>query len=115
MKTQQQRILELLQQRGERGLEVFEIMTPRPDGLGVAQYNSRIKELREQGHNIINTKPGHFMLEENKELKLERLREEYRQAKEKQEYGKMDLIETRARVIKMQSNNFIDVVEQALI
>lgn len=44
---------------------VYEIMTPQPSGLGVAQYNSRIKELREQGYNIVNKIPGHFVLEDD--------------------------------------------------
>ena len=57
--TQRQRLLEAFKERGE--LYVYEMMAPRPNGLGVAQYNSRIKELREQGHQIINKEPGHFI------------------------------------------------------
>lgn len=63
--TQKQRILNLLRERGKQGVMVYEIMTPRPTGLGVAQYNSRIKELREQGYNIVNKTPGHFVLEDD--------------------------------------------------
>ena len=61
-KTQTQRILELLKERGEAGAFVYEFMMPRPQGLGIAQYNARIKELREQGHDIENVVPGHFVL-----------------------------------------------------
>ncbi len=61
-KTQTQRILELLLDRGTAGAFVYEFMMPRPQGLGIAQYNARIKELREEGHNIENVTPGHFVL-----------------------------------------------------
>ena len=111
MKTQQERILELLQERGELGVHSWEMT----NDMNIMQYGARVLELRGLGHNIVNVKKNHFVLRESKNQKLKALRKEYRQAKEKQEYGKMDLIETRARVIKMQSNNFIDVVEQALI
>lgn len=57
--TQRQRLLQAFQERGE--LYVYEIMAPRPNGLGIAQYNARIKELRESGHPIINKEPGHFI------------------------------------------------------
>jgi len=60
--TQRGRILKLLQRRGQSGVAIFEMITPRPEGLGVAQYNARILELREMGYNIINTMPGHFVL-----------------------------------------------------
>lgn len=62
--TQCDRILTLLQVRKQAGAFVYEICAPRPQGLGISQYNARIKELRESGHRIINTKPGHFVLEE---------------------------------------------------
>jgi hypothetical protein len=39
-------------------------MTPRPKGLGIAQYNARIWKLRKIGHDIRNIKPGHFVLVE---------------------------------------------------
>lgn len=57
--TQCQRLLEAFEAKGE--LYVYEIMAPRPSGLGIAQYNARIKELREAGHQIINAQPGHFV------------------------------------------------------
>lgn len=57
--TQCQRLLEALETKGE--LYVYEIIAPRPVGLGIAQYNARIKELRESGYNIINKEPGHFV------------------------------------------------------
>jgi len=60
--SQKERILTLLQERGDEGVMVYEIMAPRPNGLGIAQYNARIKELRELGHKIINVTPGHFVL-----------------------------------------------------
>lgn len=56
--TQQQRLLQAFQQKQD--LMVYEIMAPRPNGLGIAQYNARIKELRELGHPIENVEPGHF-------------------------------------------------------
>lgn len=57
--TQQHRLLQAFQDKGE--LYVYEIMAPRPNGLGISQYGARIKELREQGHQIINKQPGHFV------------------------------------------------------
>ena len=56
--TQHQRLLQAFQDKQD--LMVYEIMAPRPQGLGIAQYNARVKELRELGHPIINVKPGHF-------------------------------------------------------
>lgn len=65
--TQQQRLLDAFQEKQD--LMVYEIMAPRPQGLGIAQYNARIKELREQGHPIVNVEKGHFryQLPEKKE------------------------------------------------
>ena len=63
--TQEQRILSLLKERGDRGAYIYEFITPRPQGLGIAQYNARIYGLREKGHNIVNKKPGHFVLEKD--------------------------------------------------
>jgi len=56
--TQKQRLLEKFYEKQD--LMVYEIMAPRPQGLGIAQYNARIKELREMGHTIKNIRPGHF-------------------------------------------------------
>jgi hypothetical protein len=52
--TQAQRILEALQNAGEAGVPIYKLIAPRPDGLGVAQYNARILELRRAGHDIRN-------------------------------------------------------------
>jgi len=66
MPTQKEQILKLLQSRGQTGIMVYEIIAPKPNGLGIAQYNARIKDLREEGHNIVNTTPGHFVLKSAK-------------------------------------------------
>lgn len=60
--TQEQRILDLLRKRGEKGAFVYEFMMPRPNGLGIAQYNARIWGLRKKGYVIDNKTPGHFVL-----------------------------------------------------
>lgn len=60
--TQEDRILSLLQQRGNDGAMVYEFMMPRPGGLGGAQYNARIYGLREKGHDIVSVTPGHLKL-----------------------------------------------------
>jgi len=65
--TQRERILKLLRERGEDGVKVWELIAPRPRGEGIAQYNSRIHELREGGHDIVNVEPGNFVLKEFKE------------------------------------------------
>ncbi len=59
--TQRQRLLQAFEEKGH--LYVYEIMAPRPNGLGISQYGARIKELREMGHPIINKKPGLFVYE----------------------------------------------------
>lgn len=56
--TQTQRLLDEFINKGD--LMVYEIIAPRPQGLGIAQYNARIKELRDKGHVIKNLQPGHF-------------------------------------------------------
>lgn len=68
--TQEKRILDLLRERGNRGAFVYEFMIPKPEGLGIAQYNARIKGLRDKGFDIENVKPGHFVLHEDPQLKL---------------------------------------------
>ena len=60
--TQENRILELLRERGDQGVYVYEFMTPTPDGLGIAQYGARLLGLRRKGFNIINKEIGHFVL-----------------------------------------------------
>lgn len=62
MKSQKDRLLQLLKARGQNGVKVFELIAPRPEGQGIAQYNARIKELREEGYNIVNKQPGLFVL-----------------------------------------------------
>lgn len=59
--TQEQNILQLLKERGSKGVYIYEMMTPKPHGLGIAQYNARIKGLRDKGHDIRNVKEGHFV------------------------------------------------------
>lgn len=107
--NQRERLLELLTERGPAGIYVYEIMQPRPQGLGVAQYNARIKELREQGHHIVNTQPGHFVLkrefiEENSmhtydlEQKLQSLRLEW---KAERDPVKKKILEARGKAVKL--------------
>jgi len=50
--TQKQRLLNLLQTR--KRVPVWYLIAPRPQGLGIAQYNARIYDLRHEGHNILN-------------------------------------------------------------
>jgi len=66
--TQEQRILDLLRDQGKAGAYVYEFMTPRPNGLGIAQYNARIFGLRKKGYVIENKTPGHFVLTEDIEF-----------------------------------------------
>ena len=68
--SQELRILNLLRERGSRGAYVYEFMTPRPNGLGVAQYNSRLYGLRKKGFDIVNKEPGHFVLFEQPQMSL---------------------------------------------
>lgn len=65
--TQQERILDLLKRRGSAGVRVYELIAPRPEGEGIAQYNARILELRRKGHLIENIAPGHFVLRDQDE------------------------------------------------
>lgn len=60
--TQEQRILTLLRERGKFGVMVYDMMMPRPQGLGIAQYSARIWSLRKKGYDIKNVKPGMFVL-----------------------------------------------------
>jgi hypothetical protein len=72
--TQEDRILQLLEERGEAGAYVYEFMAPRPNGLGIAQYNARVYGLRKRGFDIINKSPGHFVLRKVVQAKMEDLR-----------------------------------------
>lgn len=67
-KNQKGRILEYMLMHNNR-VEVFRLITPRSmNGLGVAQYNARIKELREEleplGYNIKNEAGKYFEIVE---------------------------------------------------
>ena len=80
--TQENRILELLQERGSKGVFVYELIAPKPKGLGIAQYNARIKGLRKRGYNVKNVTPGHFVLLDNP-LEIHFLRKIEKKTKEK--------------------------------
>ena len=70
-KTQKERILERLRAAGQKGVLVYEFTMPRPmGGDGVMPYGARILELRKEGFNIINKTPGHFVLEEEAQMRL---------------------------------------------
>jgi len=60
--TQKNKILKLLKQRGEKGAMVYEFMMPKPQGLGIAQYNARIYDLRREGYTIDSDGKGKFIL-----------------------------------------------------
>lgn len=69
-KTQEQRILDLLKERGKEGAFIWDFIMPRNrGGLGIAQYNARIYGLRKKGYLIKNVEPGHFVLEKEPEPK----------------------------------------------
>jgi hypothetical protein len=71
--TQRLRVLKRLLSQDK--VMVYELIAPRPSGDGCAQYNARLKELREDGYHIVNVTPGEFRLEKNCLAKqLERLR-----------------------------------------
>jgi hypothetical protein len=50
--NQKQRIIDYLETHGR--LPVWKIIQPQPVGLGIAQYNARILELRREGYPIEN-------------------------------------------------------------
>ena len=62
-KTQEGRILNLLRQRGSRGVYAWEIIKD----LYILQYNARIWGLKRKGFIIDNEKPGYFVLKEDQE------------------------------------------------
>jgi len=66
--TQEKRILDLLREKGSEGVYVYELMTPRPEGCGIAQYGARIWLLRKKGYSIENKEPGHFVLYEKDQM-----------------------------------------------
>ena len=59
--TQAWTILEYLKDHSE-GIQVYEMIAPRPNGMGIAQYNARIYELRHKGYDIRQDRLGHFYL-----------------------------------------------------
>jgi len=69
-KTQEERILDLLRSSGAQGAYVYDFMMPRPQGLGIAQYNARVYGLRQKGYEIINKTPGHFILREQGQMQM---------------------------------------------
>jgi hypothetical protein len=60
--TKQDQILALLRDKGTQGVTISELSDSYPNGIGCKQYNSRIKALREDGHNIVSIKDGLYML-----------------------------------------------------
>jgi len=56
--TQEQRILDLLKERGSAGVKSWEI----PNNLHILQYNARIYGLREKGFNIINKDETFYLI-----------------------------------------------------
>lgn len=59
--TQEERILDLFQSRGEVGVRSWEIT-----GMGILQYNARIFGLRKKGHNIVSISKNNFVLKDGK-------------------------------------------------
>lgn len=62
MDTQWVRLLALFMERGENGVTISEISDSRPRGLGIKQYNSRIKDLRKKGWNVVCVRAGFFVM-----------------------------------------------------
>jgi len=58
-RTQSDKILELLRERGSSGVKCFEI----PNNLGILQYGARVLELRRKGFNIINKDNTFYLIE----------------------------------------------------
>lgn len=69
--TQKQRILNLLKQKRTGGVAVYELTTPRPNGLGIAQYNARIYDLRNEGYEIESREGKFYLISEPKEPEYE--------------------------------------------
>lgn len=100
--TQEERILTLLKERGDRGAYVYEFMAPRPDGLGVAQYNARIWGLKQKGYQIINLQPGHFVLKEEKmEMSVEEIQAKLKTLRERwvKEPENRKILEIRGKLL----------------
>lgn len=56
--TQEERILQLLRERGTQGVKSWEI----PNDLHILQYNARIFGLRNKGHNIVNKNDTFYLM-----------------------------------------------------
>ena len=67
--SQAEKIKTLLQWRGDRGAFVYELNSARPNGLGIAQYNARVFELRQQGFDIVDNS-GHFVLKNKGQISM---------------------------------------------
>jgi len=85
--TQENRIIELLKERGTQGVYVYELQAPRPIGLGIAQYNARIYGLRKKGHVIKSTTPGHFVLLDSSQSQIQASQVTTRRRKRRSEYA----------------------------
>ena len=59
-KTQEERILDLLKERGELGAYAWEFTGQ----LRIMQYNARVFGLRKKGYNILNQDKCHFVLKQ---------------------------------------------------
>ena len=102
--TQEQRILDLFTERKGAGVYAYELAEPRPQGLGILQYNARIYGLRHRGFNIISDYKGHFIIKEEHQYmtqdelsdKLAKLRGEWVTAGP----GLRKLIQVRANLLK---------------
>lgn len=71
--TQEQRILELLRERGGQGVYAYELTNTefmRDRGGAIMQYNARVWGLRQKGYKIINDPIGHFTLYESEPEQL---------------------------------------------
>lgn len=71
--SQQKRLINLMRERGKSGVFVYEIITPRPNGLGIAVYTSTICNLRKQGYQIDNPENGLYVLVGEPQPKQEKL------------------------------------------
>lgn len=69
--SQKDQILRYLMAHGS--IELWRLISPAPEGLGIAQYNARIKEIREDllsyGYRIENEKGRGFKLVRIEEVK----------------------------------------------
>lgn len=59
---EKQRMICLFESKQGGSVYVYEMTSARPAGLGISQYGRCIKELREDGYNIVNVQPGEFRI-----------------------------------------------------